>query len=101
MNKENNVEKNDSQVVDKTESGDKESVRQEVVLINEDTIRDKMYTVRGQKVMLDTDLAEIYGYSTKAFNQQVKRNIERFPEDFMFQLSDKELKIQATESQPF
>ena len=60
-----------------------------------------MYTVRGQKVMLDTDLAKIYGYSTKAFNQQVKRNIERFPEDFMFQLSDKELKIQATESQPF
>ena len=70
-------------------------------MINEDTIRDKMYTVRGQKVMLDTDLAKIYGYSTKAFNQQVKRNIERFPEDFMFQLSDKELKIQATESQPF
>ena len=41
--------------------------------------------------MLDADLAEIYGYETKAFNQQVKRNIERFPEDMMFQLTDSEL----------
>ena len=55
-------------------------------------IKDKIYTIRGIQVMLDSDLAEIYGYSTKAFNQQVKNNIERFDEDFMFQLSDEEVK---------
>lgn len=91
MSKENIIEKNGKEMVDKTESNVKETVTQEVVLINEETIRDKIYTIRGQKVMLDTDLSRIYGYSTKAFNQQVKRNIERFPEDFMFQLLDKEL----------
>lgn len=47
--------------------------------------------VRGQKVMLDFELAEIYGYTTKKFNQQVKNNIERFDEDFRFQLSKEEL----------
>ncbi len=46
--------------------------------------------VRGQKVMLDSDLAEIYGVKTKRLNEQVKRNINRFPSDFMFQLSDEE-----------
>lgn len=49
-------------------------------------IKDKVYILRGQPVMLDTDLAEIYGYEVKRLNQQVKRNIKRFPEDFMFQL---------------
>ena len=49
------------------------------------------YTIRGFKVMLDADLAEIYGYSTKAFNQQVKNNIEKFDEDFRFQLNDSEV----------
>ena len=56
-----------------------------------DTIKSKVYTIRNQKVMLDSDLAEIYGYELKAMNQQVKRNIERFPEDFMFQLEAKEI----------
>lgn len=55
-------------------------------------IKNKIYVIRGQQVMLDVDLAEIYGYSVKALNQQVKRNIDRFPEDFMFQLTSKELK---------
>ncbi len=49
------------------------------------------YTIRGLKVMLDGDLAEIYGYSTKAFNRQVKNNIEKFDEDFRFQLNDSEV----------
>ena len=49
-----------------------------------------IYLIRGQKVMLDTDLATLYGVRVKAFNQAVKRNIDRFPEDFMFQLSVKE-----------
>jgi hypothetical protein len=53
-------------------------------------IRDKIYDIRGQKVMLDFDLAELYGVETKVFNQAVKRNINRFPEDFMFQLTAEE-----------
>ena len=56
-------------------------------IINEASIRNKIYNIRGKKVILDYELAEIYGYTTKAFNQQIKRNIERFPNDFMFQLS--------------
>jgi hypothetical protein len=47
--------------------------------------------IRGQKVMLDTDLAELYNVDTKVLNQAVKRNLERFPRDFMFRLADKEL----------
>jgi ORF6N domain len=53
-------------------------------------IERRIYLIRGQKVMIDTDLAELYGEPTKRINQQVQRNIERFPEDFMFQLSKTE-----------
>ena len=53
-------------------------------------IQSKIYEIRGQKVMLDKDLAEMYDVQTKVLNQAVKRNIERFPEDFMFQLSNDE-----------
>jgi len=60
-------------------------------LITTDDIRSKVYIIRGQQVMLDKDLAEIYGYEVKKLNQQVKRNIERFPEDFMFRLSNGEI----------
>ena len=49
-----------------------------------DNIQKCVYIIRGQQVMLDTDLAQIYGYEVKRLNQQVKRNISRFPEDFMF-----------------
>lgn len=63
---------------------------QEILLINEETIRSKIYNMRGQKVMLDFELAEIYGYTTARFNQQVKNNIEKFDEDFMFQLKKEE-----------
>ncbi len=55
------------------------------------TIQNKIYEIRGQKVMLDFDLAELYGVKTSRLNEQVKRNIERFPEDFMFQLTKGEL----------
>ena len=55
-----------------------------------DFIKDAIYTIRGMKVMLDADLAEIYGYTTKAFNQQVKNNIEKFDADFRFQLTKEE-----------
>ncbi len=63
----------------------------EIMVVDEKTLQDKIYVIRGNKVMLDSDLAEIYGYSTKAFNQQVKRNIDRFPEDFMFRLTKDEV----------
>jgi biotin operon repressor len=53
-------------------------------------LKSRIYTIRGLKVMLDADLAEIYGYSTKAFNRQVKNNIEKFDEDFRFQLTKEE-----------
>lgn len=74
---------------------DKESDKSESpAIISESMIRDKIYTIRGQRVMLDADLAEIYGYETKAFNRQVKRNIEKFEgEDFMFQLSWNEANV--------
>ena len=62
-------------------------------LITVESIRNYVYTIRGQQVMLDSDLSDIYGYELKAMNQQVKRNIERFPEDFMFQLTKGEVTI--------
>ena len=63
----------------------------EIAIYNEIDLQSKIYTIRGMKVMLDFDLAEIYGYSVKAFNQQVKNNIEKFDEDFRFQLSSYEV----------
>ena len=62
----------------------------EPILINEEYLKNKIHTIRGQKVMLDSDLAMIYGYSTKDFNRQVKNNIEKFDEDFMFCLTSEE-----------
>ncbi len=56
-------------------------------------IQSKIYEIRGQKVMLDYDLAELYGVETRILNQAVKRNIERFPEDFMFQITHTEVEI--------
>ncbi len=55
-------------------------------------IENMIYVIRGQRVMLDSDLAKLYGVETKALNQAVKRNLDRFPDDFMFQLSEDELK---------
>ena len=59
----------------------------------EDIIEDMICFIRGQKVMLDSDLADLYGVSTTRLNEQVKRNIKRFPEDFMFQLTKEEFEI--------
>jgi len=56
-------------------------------------IQSMIYVIRGRKVMLDSDLAELYGVSTGRLNEQVKRNIDRFPEDFMFQLTQEEYEI--------
>ena len=59
-------------------------VEQQVTLIDENLLKSRIYTIRGLKVMLDADLAEIYGYETKRFNEQVKNNEDRFAEDFRF-----------------
>ena len=53
-------------------------------------IQNKIYLIRGHRVMIDRDLAEIYGVETRTLNQAVKRNFKRFPDDFMFQLTDLE-----------
>ena len=61
-------------------------------LSNSDVIRSRIFTIRGVQVMLDRDLAELYGVATKRLNEQVKRNVERFPSTFMFQLSLSEMR---------
>ncbi|MGL2999723.1 ORF6N domain-containing protein [Flavobacterium sp. RSSB_23] len=66
-------------------------------LLSEETIANKIYFIRNQKVMLDRDLAALYGIETKVLNQAVKRNMSRFPEDFMFQLT--EIEFQNLKSQ--
>lgn len=60
-------------------------------------IQSKIYEIRGQKVMLDRDLAELYQVETRVLNQAVKRNIERFPEDFMFRLTSKEWETMSSQ----
>lgn len=64
-----------------------------------DKLQNRVYVIRGQQVMLDTDLAEIYGYEVKRLNEQVKRNIARFPEDFMFRLERDEIPEACLKSQ--
>jgi len=59
-------------------------------LVPQEVIKNQIYLIRGQKVMLDFDLAELYEVNTKALNQAVRRNIDRFPEDFMFKITWKE-----------
>ena len=60
------------------------------IQLSDNTIQDIIYDIRGVKVMLDYDLAAIYGVETRTLNQAVKRNIERFPPDFMFRLTENE-----------
>jgi hypothetical protein len=59
-------------------------------IVPEEMIMNKILMIRGVKVMIDSDMAELYGLSTKRLNEQVKRNLKRFPEDFMFQLIEEE-----------
>ena len=60
-------------------------------LVIEQKILNRIYVVRGEKIMLDRDLAELYGIETRALKQAVKRNTERFPKDFMFEMTSKEI----------
>ncbi|MDO3645305.1 ORF6N domain-containing protein [Mucilaginibacter sp. L3T2-6] len=62
----------------------------ENTLITDETLMSKIYFIRDQKVMIDEDLAELYGVPTKRLNEQVARNVDRFPADFMFKLTDDE-----------
>ncbi len=62
----------------------------EIAIIDEQSIKDMVHEIRGQRVMLDYDLARLYGYETKDFNRQVKNNIGRFPPEFRFKLSKEE-----------
>ena len=62
----------------------------EIIIVDEMSLREKIYEVRGEQVMLDSDLAELYGYETRYLNLQVKHNLKRFPDDFMFQLTREE-----------
>lgn len=61
-------------------------------LVMEQQILNRIYVVRGEKIMLDRDLAELYGIETRVLKQAVKRNIERFPKDFMFEMAANEFK---------
>lgn len=65
----------------------------ELISIPNETIISKIFFIRGKKVMFDKDLTELYGVETKVLNQTVKRNVDRFPEDFMFKLNEQEAKI--------
>ena len=66
-------------------------MKNNITIINEQDIKDMVYEIRSQRVMLDFDLARIYGYTTSAFNQQVLRNADRFPKDFKFRLERQDL----------
>lgn len=67
-------------------------IQKQKFIISQEAIQTKIFILRGKKIILDRDLAFLYGVPTKVFNQSVKRNIQRFPEDFMFQLNDVEFK---------
>ncbi|KKQ51351.1 MAG: hypothetical protein US70_C0018G0003 [Parcubacteria group bacterium GW2011_GWD2_38_11] len=68
-------------------------MKKEKLLIPYEMIEQKIYLIRGKKVMFDSDLALLYGVETKALKRSTKRNIDRFPEDFMFQLNNKEAEV--------
>jgi hypothetical protein len=65
---------------------------QDLQILPDEIIVNRIFLIRGQRVMMDRDLADLYGVDTRTLNQSVKRNINRFPEDFMFQLTPEEFK---------
>ena len=65
-------------------------VKDNLTIIDDISIKDKIFVIRNTQVMIDKDLAELFGTTTKAFNQAVNRNIDRFPDDFRFQLTKEE-----------
>ena len=83
-----NKDRNMADITEKTGNGELVTNRDQLVGV--DNIEPLIKIIRGQQVMLDRDLATLYGVKTKRLNEQVKRNIKRFPEDFMFQLTKDE-----------
>ena len=79
---------NMTDITEKTENGELVTNRDQLVVV--DNIESLIKVIRGQQVMLDKDLATLYGVETRVLNQTVKRNIERFPDDFRFELSREE-----------
>ncbi len=69
----------------------KSEIELAAIEVTEEYLKDRLYMIRGKRVLLDADLAEIYGYDTKGFNRQVKNNIDKFDNDFMFELTYDEL----------
>lgn len=67
-------------------------------MVSDEYISDKIYLIRGQKVMLDRDLAQMYDIETRKLRQQSKRNLERFPSHFMFQLSEEEVDFMVSQN---
>ena len=82
------IDINMTDIIVKTENGELVTNRDQLVVV--DNIESLIKVIRGQQVMLDRDLATLYGVETKRLNEQVKRNTKRFPEDFMFQLTKDE-----------
>lgn len=82
------IDINMTDIIVKTENGELVTNRDQLVVV--DSIESLIKVIRGQQVMLDRDLATLYGVETKRLNEQVKRNTKRFPEDFMFQLTKDE-----------
>ena len=72
-----------------------------IKIVPQEIIQNRIFLIRGKKVVFDRDLAELYGVETKTLNQAVKRNVERFPEDFMFQLTKIETKELVTNCDRF
>ncbi|MGB3948798.1 MAG: ORF6N domain-containing protein [Bacteroidia bacterium] len=71
--------------------------KETTLIIPDEVIMNKIYYIRGQKVMLDSDLAELYGVETKRLKEQVRRNIERFPERYMFELTKEEAEVSRSQ----
>lgn len=67
------------------------------LMITDELVINRIYLIRGQKVMLDRDLAELYGVETKRLKEAVRRNIDRFPDDFMFEMTQEELENWRTQ----
>lgn len=78
-------------MISRKQKSRRNTVGETTELVTIENIQNSVYVIRGQQVMLDYDLAEIYGYEVKRLNEQVKRNIARFPDDFMFQLTRDEI----------
>ena len=74
----------------------KKEIAVAVINVTEEYLKEKLYEVRGKKVLVDAELAEIYGYTNKGFNEQVRNNIEKFDPDFMFELTDDETEYLRT-----